>query len=86
MADFFKALGVSFAVLVALAGATWWLILRSLRRANQVAATRRSRAPLGWLWSWRMPARLHRRLRRVVQMACGAVDSVDHRQVDAAPA
>jgi hypothetical protein len=58
---------VFFLSLGAAAATGWALTLRSLRRANRVAPVRRSRAPLAWLWSWRKPARLHRRLRRAVQ-------------------
>jgi hypothetical protein len=51
----------------------WALTMRALRRANRVSPGRRSGAPLGWLWSWREPARLHRRLRRAVQSSAAVV-------------
>lgn len=51
----------------------WTLTVRSLRRANRVVAGRRTAAPISWLWSWREPARLHRRLRRAVSVAQTAV-------------
>jgi hypothetical protein len=57
---FFLVLGAATAVGIG-------LTLRALHRANRVTASKRSRAPLAWLWSWREPARLHRRLRRAVQ-------------------
>ncbi len=49
------------------------LLWRALHRANRVVAGRRSPAPLGWLWSWRRAARMHRRLRRAVQNADAAI-------------
>jgi hypothetical protein len=47
--------------------------VRSVRRANRVVPDRRSAAPTRWLYSWREPARLHRRLRRAVNMARSAM-------------
>jgi hypothetical protein len=78
MADVLKALAASVLVVMALAVAGWLLLMRSLHRANRVVATRRSGAPVSWLWSWRRPARLHRRLRRAVQVATGSVSSLEH--------
>jgi hypothetical protein len=78
MADVLKAFAVSAVVVVALSVAGWFLLVRSLHRANRVVATRRCRAPLAWLWSWRQPARLHRRLRRAVQAATAAVAHLEH--------
>jgi hypothetical protein len=49
------------------------MAVRSVRRANRVVPDRRSAAPTRWLYSWREPARLHRRLRRAVTMARSAV-------------
>ena len=53
--------------LSAAAAAGCALTVYALRRANRVSPDRRSHAPVSWLWSWREPARLHRRLRRAVQ-------------------
>ncbi len=52
------------------------LVMRSLIRANRVAPGRRSPAPLSWLVSPRLPARLHRRLRRAVRIASFATGTV----------
>jgi hypothetical protein len=49
------------------------LVARSVRRVNRVSPHRRSAAPVAWLYSWREPARLHRRLRRAVAVAHSAV-------------
>ena len=42
-------------------------------------------APIGWLWSLRAPARLHRRLRRAVTMTRSAVTPLAGRQLVVAP-
>jgi len=70
------ALGIVTAVIVVGTTTACALILRSLVRANRVVAGRRSKAPLGWLLSWRQPARLHRRLRRAVLVAEAAVTAL----------
>jgi hypothetical protein len=57
---FFLAIGAAVAIGCALS-------VYGLRRANRVSPGRKSHAPVTWLWSWRQPARLHRRLRRAVQ-------------------
>jgi hypothetical protein len=64
-----------FGFIVVASAVCWALTIRSLRRANRVVAGRRTAAPISWLWSWREPARLHRRLRRAVAMARAAVAS-----------
>jgi hypothetical protein len=76
VADFFKALGfVALLILSTLAvGAA--LVMRSLLRANRVAPGRRSAAPLSWLASPRLAARLHRRLRRAVAASDFAVGTI----------
>jgi hypothetical protein len=76
VADFFKALGfVALVMLTTLAvGAA--LVMRSLIRANRVAPGRRSAAPLSWLASPRLAARLHRRLRRAVAASDFAVGTI----------
>ena len=40
--------------------------VHSLRRRNRVVPSVRTQAPLNWLWSWRMSARLHRHLARTM--------------------
>ena len=76
MADFFKALGVIAIVAVAVMALSVALLMRALIRANRVAPGRRSAAPLTWLVSPRLPARLHRRLRRAVGVSQFAVGSI----------
>jgi hypothetical protein len=44
-----------------------------LRRRNRINPRVRTAAPLRWLWSIRAPARAHRRLRRAVRGAHGAL-------------
>ena len=66
MAEFFKALGFVALVIVATVAAGTALVMRALIRANRVSPRRRSAAPLSWLISPRLPARLHRRLQRAV--------------------
>ena len=53
--------------------ATWVLTVRSLRRRNRVSPRVPSTAPLAWLWSPRLPARVHRELGRSVAAARGCV-------------
>jgi hypothetical protein len=62
---------VVFGTSVTVIGLT--LAVRSVCRANRVVPDRRTTAPIGWLWSLRAPARLHRRLRRAVAMVRAAV-------------
>ncbi len=45
------------------------LFVHRLRRRNRVSPTQPSPAPVGWLWSPRVAARLHRRLRAAVAVA-----------------
>jgi hypothetical protein len=60
------------AVMVFVAGmiALAW---RRLQRRNRVSPRIPSRAPLDWLWSWSLPARLHRHLARTVAAARGCI-------------
>jgi hypothetical protein len=67
VADIFKVLGVLTLVVLGTTALGVALAMRSLIRANRVAPGRRSPAPLSWLLSPRLPARLHRRLRRAVR-------------------
>jgi hypothetical protein len=62
---------LAFLAIVTVVGCT--LVVRGVRRANRVAPNRRTAAPIGWLWSLRAPARLHRRLKRAVRMAWTSV-------------
>jgi hypothetical protein len=50
-----------------------YMLVRTVWRANRVLPERRTEAPISWLVSPREPARLHRRLRRAVQLANGSV-------------
>jgi hypothetical protein len=61
------------------------LLRRAAGRRNRVMPDRPSPAPLSWLWSWRGPARLHRRLRRAVQIAEVAVAPLRQRDPDVCP-
>jgi hypothetical protein len=61
------------------------LLRRAAGRRNRVVPDRHSPAPLSWLWSWRGPARLHRRLRRAVQIAEVAVAPLRQRDPDLCP-
>ena len=47
--------------------------LTYLRRRVRINPRVRSAAPVGWLWSMRAPARAHRRLRRALRGARGAL-------------
>jgi hypothetical protein len=69
MADILIALAILAAAMVAAMVTGAFLLRRALVRANRITRGRRSAAPLTWLWSWRLPARLHRRLRRAAQVA-----------------
>jgi hypothetical protein len=64
-------LGGAFLTAAAIVGGA--LVVRSVRRANRVVPERRSWAPTTWLWSFREPARLHRRLRHAVALARSSV-------------
>ncbi len=68
-ADLLMGLSVVFLVVMTATAIGAWLLWRRLVRANRVVPGRRSPAPLSWLWSWRAAARLHRRLRRAMQVA-----------------
>jgi hypothetical protein len=68
MGEFLTALAVTALVMMISAMMCCWLVARRVVRANRVVPDRRSPAPLSWLWSWGTPARLHRRLRRAVQV------------------
>jgi hypothetical protein len=49
------------------------LVVHTLAVRNRVVPGLRSPAPLGWLWSTRLAARLHRRLRTAVAAATASV-------------
>jgi hypothetical protein len=68
MGEFLTAVAVATLVVMITAAIGCWLLARRFVRANRVVPDRRSPAPLTWLWSWGTPARLHRRLRRAVQV------------------
>ncbi len=76
MADFLTFLGIVVIVALAAVALSVALVMRALIRANRVAPGRRSTAPLTWLVSPRLPARLHRRLRRAVAVSDFAVRTV----------
>jgi hypothetical protein len=76
VADFFKALGVIAVIAVASMALSVALLMRALIRANRVAPGRHSAAPLTWLVSPRLAARLHRRLRRAVAVSAFATGTV----------
>jgi hypothetical protein len=74
MAGMVEAVLIVVGVMTLLAvGGTAWSLHR-LRRRNRVSPRARGAAPLAWLWSWRAPARLHRRLQASVR-ASSAVAS-----------
>lgn len=83
MTEVLVFLAIAAATSVAVVVAAVQLLLRRLDRANRVVPCRSSHAPIGWLWSWRQPARLHRRLRRAAQVAELAVTPL--RRGDAPP-
>ena len=58
------SLGAAASLGVALA-----LTYQAMSRRNRIAPRIRTGAPLGWLWSGRLAARMHRRLRAVVRNA-----------------
>lgn len=58
------SLGAAASLGVALA-----LTYQALNRRNRIAPRVRTGAPMSWLWSGRLAARLHRRLRAVVRNA-----------------
>ncbi|MFN0091472.1 MAG: hypothetical protein ACKVWR_14585 [Acidimicrobiales bacterium] len=60
--------GAGCAAVAGGAGACWW----ALRRRNRVDPKVRVDAPLRWLGAPTRPARLHRRLRRVVALVAAA--------------
>ena len=64
---------LTLALLIVVPATCGALTVRSVRRANRLVPRRRTLAPTSWLWSWREPARLHRRLRRAVHRAQAAV-------------
>lgn len=66
VAEFFEVVGGAVVALVVVFAIAVALLMRRLTRANRVAPGRRSAAPLIWLVSPGVPARLHRRLRRAV--------------------
>ncbi|HEY2302403.1 MAG TPA: hypothetical protein VGH66_10940 [Acidimicrobiales bacterium] len=68
LGEMLMALSVFALVVVVGSAVGCWLLFRRLHRANRVVDDRRSPAPLSWLWSWNATARLHRRLRRAVQV------------------
>jgi hypothetical protein len=68
MGEFLTALAATALATMMVASIGCWLVARRVVRANRVVPDRRSPAPLSWLWSLRTPARLHRRLRRAVQV------------------
>lgn len=76
MADLFQALGLLAVLAVGAVALSVALFMRALIRANRIAPGRRSAAPLTWLVSPRLPARLHRRLRRAVQVSDFSVGTV----------
>jgi hypothetical protein len=61
---------VSIAVFGAGMAAIAW---RRLQRRNRVSPSHPSRAPLDWLWSWSLAARLHRHLARTVTAVRGCI-------------
>ena len=73
MADLFLALGVFLLFIGAVTALVTALAMRAVIRANRVAPGRRTAAPVSWLFSTRLSARLHRRLRRAVATSSFAV-------------
>ena len=55
------------------------LTYQALSRRNRVASRVRTGAPLSWLWSGRMAARMHRRLRAIVRSAQACCPRVSRR-------
>jgi len=66
VADFLRALAVTALLGLVTIGVAVALAMRALLRANRVSRNRPTAAPLSWLVSPRLAARLHRRLRRAV--------------------
>jgi hypothetical protein len=67
------ALAITLATIASAGTFAVFLIGRTVWRTNRVAPDRPTNAPISWLFSPREPARLHRRLRRAVQLTQGAV-------------
>jgi hypothetical protein len=67
------AVGVMFLLVVVTSAVAVGMLVRTLTRSNRVVPDRRSSAPLTWLWSWATAARLHRRLRRAVQVVASVI-------------
>jgi hypothetical protein len=59
-------------------GATTGYVMHTIRKRNRVAPGTRSPAPISWLWSWRMAARLHRHLARTIHAVHACI--VDSRE------
>lgn len=67
--DIVLALVASSVLFVLAAVVAVMLVLRALRRRNRVSPDRPSDAPIPWMWSPAMAARLHRRLQAAVALA-----------------
>lgn len=52
--------------------------LHAVRKRNRVVPGTRTPAPISWLWSWRMAARLHRHLARTIHAVHACI--VDSRE------
>jgi len=59
-------------------GASTAFVVHTVRKRNRVAPGTRSPAPISWLWSWRMSARLHRHLARTIHAVHACI--VDSRE------
>jgi hypothetical protein len=71
--DVLIALAITLATMASAGTFGLFLIARTVWRANRLVPDHPTNAPISWLVSPREPARLHRRLRRAVQLGQGAV-------------
>jgi hypothetical protein len=67
------AIGVMLLLVVVGTALACGLLVHRMTRSNRVVPDRRSSAPLTWLWSWASAARLHRRLRRAMQVVAYSI-------------
>jgi len=59
-------------------GASTAYVVHAVRKRNRVVPGTRTPAPISWLWSWRMSARLHRHLARTIHAVHACI--VDSRE------
>lgn len=59
-------------------GASTAYVVHGVRKRNRVSPNVRTPAPISWLWSWRLSARLHRHLARTIHSVHACI--VDSRE------